>query len=69
MSSDPLTDDSKFILAFIRDHPGLTIEELNKFSGMNSLAIKESLKQLLCHGTVIRMHAGRLDETNRYYPA
>jgi len=42
-----LRDESRLVLACIRDHPGLTIEELTKHLGLNSIVVKESMKELL----------------------
>ena len=64
-----LSEDARLVLALIRDHPGLTIEEMTLRVGKDDLQIEHAVRQLLSHGSVLRVHEGRRDETGRYYPA
>jgi hypothetical protein len=65
--SKQLTDEARLVLAFIRDHPGLTIEELNGF--LDKDRVSNALKQLLRHRVVVRYPIGRLNVTGKYYSA
>jgi hypothetical protein len=49
-----LTDDSRLVLTFIRDHPGLTRVEINAIPRMNTFDISMALKQLMYYNLVFR---------------
>ena len=65
-----LSDDSRLILAFIRDYPGVTRMQIAENVRIDRFDIAMAMKQLMKHNAIIRTET---DERPwywvRYYPA
>ncbi|HKX81573.1 MAG TPA: hypothetical protein VJL54_04890 [Nitrososphaera sp.] len=64
-----LTEDSRLLLAFIRDHPGVTRLDIDARLLLNKFDIAMAIKRLMYHGLIVRLqsHEGP-DFDVRYYP-
>jgi len=67
---EPLTDDSRLILSFIRDHPGLTRIDIFTYLRMNKFDVTMAIKQLMHNNLIFRIQSEiGPDFKVRYYPS
>jgi predicted transcriptional regulator len=69
-TAEVLSDDSRLILNFIRDYPGVTRMQIAENVRVDRFDIAMAMKQLLKHNAIIRVESGKeLHYNIRYYPA
>ena len=65
-----LTDDSRLILSFIRDHPGLTRIDVFTYLRMDKFDVTMAIKQLMHKNLIVRIQSEMgPDFKVRYYPS